>query len=750
MTTEYSIQKMVSDGTLSTIVLGVQYLQRNDIYIRIAGEETPQSGAPSGYTWSFIDNTTLKILPVVPNGVEVVVYRRTDVDAMYNIYSQNAQFDEATIDENNQQLLYIAQEYLEQGLPGAGVDTIEFLRDDGTNTYYRIKRTDGSYSDEFAVPSASSSTKVLTREALRRSYAEAGYNLVDGSFDAGGTLVNANDVLLQESTGKAYSGPAGAVAAGTDPTSGGFVDRSGKLLRVFKRSGVSSAIEYVITSKFEEDRSAFEWGITPALADATEEINSAILDIYKLKQNILSDDEIYSATLKFDQGVDYKILGTVIIPSGVILDFCGSRVIGPDAAAGGVVYAPTGSKMFITGRYEGGAIVSNLDASSEVVKRVIGSGVRGATIINSNCPFDLVNFQEMCFLDDLRFSNCSLMMRTKGSFYARYGNSIRPLICRTTAQATGQPAVLIHGAAAHQLKFDCRIVNASIGYEVTATNSFDVEISGSLEEGRDSGSIGVRNNGANCQSWIIKSYFEGVDVGITGINNGTFNGCLFAPQYFSSCNYSFKAQASTFRRCRVMCPSIPDEGGGGRNLADFSAPNNDVIFDVGSKGSSTSTGSKDYPTNILLGAGCLAEGVAYHLDDSSPLPLTDALAYAQPAKANHARLNTFAFEGSQIVTKPNQVPFCSITAAVNTLIVDTQITYDESNILAFNLRGGTDATSQYTLSGFIFGSSASWVDHTPASVSLVVSNNTGVVRLTFTNLPALVPIINVSGCVRHV
>lgn len=64
------------------------------------------------------------------------------------------------------------------------------------------------------------------REALRRSYAESGYNLVAGSFEAGGTLVNYNDVLLQESTGKAFSGTAGTVAGGTNPTSGGFEDRS--------------------------------------------------------------------------------------------------------------------------------------------------------------------------------------------------------------------------------------------------------------------------------------------------------------------------------------------------------------------------------------------------------------------------------------------------------------------------------------------------------------------------------------------
>jgi hypothetical protein len=68
------------------------------------------------------------------------------------------------------------------------------------------------------------------REALRRSYAEAGYNLVDGSFEAGSTLVNANDVLLQERTGKAFSGPAGTVSAGTNPASGGFTDKSDVLL----------------------------------------------------------------------------------------------------------------------------------------------------------------------------------------------------------------------------------------------------------------------------------------------------------------------------------------------------------------------------------------------------------------------------------------------------------------------------------------------------------------------------------------
>lgn len=43
------------------------------------------------------------------------------------------------------------------------------------------------------------------REALRRSYAQSGYNLVDGSFELGGAVTTSVDVLLYEVDGKAYS-----------------------------------------------------------------------------------------------------------------------------------------------------------------------------------------------------------------------------------------------------------------------------------------------------------------------------------------------------------------------------------------------------------------------------------------------------------------------------------------------------------------------------------------------------------------
>ncbi len=49
------------------------------------------------------------------------------------------------------------------------------------------------------------SNSISAREALRRSYAEAGYNLVDGDFETGGIVTEVADVLLSKSTGHAYS-----------------------------------------------------------------------------------------------------------------------------------------------------------------------------------------------------------------------------------------------------------------------------------------------------------------------------------------------------------------------------------------------------------------------------------------------------------------------------------------------------------------------------------------------------------------
>lgn len=127
-------------------------------------------------------------------------------------------------------------------------------------------------------------------EALRRSYAEAGYNVV-GTFQAGFTIVNSNDVGIDLATGKGYTGPAGAVAAGTDPMSGGFVDRSGVIIRgqlaASAGSGlvghgggtVKSALDYIMMS-YPLDSTDYlpEGYVTDGSVSYTAEMQQALND----------------------------------------------------------------------------------------------------------------------------------------------------------------------------------------------------------------------------------------------------------------------------------------------------------------------------------------------------------------------------------------------------------------------------------------------------------------------------------------
>lgn len=122
------------------------------------------------------------------------------------------------------------------------------LGSDGTSVYKNI--VDSNSSNPNSGGSGWAREDLISREALRRSYEEAGYNLVDGSFEAGGTLVNANDVLLQESTGAAYSWSGvipidgKIIPAGSTPlTTGGigvdaWVDRTDDTLRSDLTKGV--------------------------------------------------------------------------------------------------------------------------------------------------------------------------------------------------------------------------------------------------------------------------------------------------------------------------------------------------------------------------------------------------------------------------------------------------------------------------------------------------------------------------------
>lgn len=86
-----------------------------------------------------------------------------------------------------------------------------------------VDRTDDSLRDEI---------RETVFQNMKRLAAEAGYNLVDGSFQTGAVTVNQNDVVWDWSSGKYYGGVIGSVSAGSTPTtSGAWVDRTDLTLR---------------------------------------------------------------------------------------------------------------------------------------------------------------------------------------------------------------------------------------------------------------------------------------------------------------------------------------------------------------------------------------------------------------------------------------------------------------------------------------------------------------------------------------
>lgn len=86
-----------------------------------------------------------------------------------------------------------------------------------------VDRTDDSLRDEI---------RETVFQNMKRLAAEAGYNLVDGSFQTGAVTVNQNDVVWDWPSGKYYGGVIGSVSAGSTPaTSGAWVDRTDLMLR---------------------------------------------------------------------------------------------------------------------------------------------------------------------------------------------------------------------------------------------------------------------------------------------------------------------------------------------------------------------------------------------------------------------------------------------------------------------------------------------------------------------------------------
>lgn len=141
---QYSVQRELSDGSLNRISVRVPYFSKDDIHVYVNDIEiTSTASESSEYTWRW-DGDYISITPNVASGVEVLVRRITPIDEAIHIFDGRSEFDDQSMDENFQQLIYIAQEYSE----GSGIkDVFSDINMHG----YKIKNVGWATDDDDVV-----------------------------------------------------------------------------------------------------------------------------------------------------------------------------------------------------------------------------------------------------------------------------------------------------------------------------------------------------------------------------------------------------------------------------------------------------------------------------------------------------------------------------------------------------------------------------------------------------------------------
>lgn len=108
----YSTQRSVSDGTLQLLMISIEFFDKSEISVYFDNIPT------SAYVWA--TDKSLRFNSPVPQGVEVLIRRTTDLSEVRHVFSRGAQFKDSTLDDDFRQILHISQEAVE----GANVGDI--------------------------------------------------------------------------------------------------------------------------------------------------------------------------------------------------------------------------------------------------------------------------------------------------------------------------------------------------------------------------------------------------------------------------------------------------------------------------------------------------------------------------------------------------------------------------------------------------------------------------------------------------
>lgn len=491
-----------------------------------------------------------------------------------------------------------------------------------------------------------------------------------------------------------------------------------------------------------------DYGAKTDGTDATAKINDCILAAVKaqaLASYSIPYGENNATTVIFEPSKDYNIAGTIKLPSGIILDLNGSRLIGGIPTAGSESYAATDVAVIESAYYTGTALVSNATTTINLW-RLVKSKVVNGVIAFTRCGIRLYNANEGCAVEEVSFDGVSRAVECSNCFYLKF----KQLNVRNSALVTNAPAVNLGGAESHFVTVEkSSFVGCGVGVALSATTILSPTISEcSFENAYVSNSVGVVDGTGIYVSAYVAGinvsgcYFEGVYAGIN-IGNSVYYGGINNNQ-FNSCNYSlYQVTDSAIRGVVWTGNSTPDDGGVIRNLIKADGMGNDIIVQQVAKAASTASGTVNFLENFIPGDFSTFVGPSLWLNNAR----TQAIARSTAAMGTKNYLSDAPFEGREIITTANQLPFCTVSTTATQTFITTSLVWDESQMVAFNLHLA-DYAGAYDLRGDIFGDDIYWIASDTASATTTIASAGTLLKFTISNIIAS-PSVSVSGMIRH-
>lgn len=554
-------------------------------------------------------------------------------------------------------------------------------------------------------------------ELWKRSLHEASL-VYKGTFEDGCTVAT-GECAVSLTLGRAFrwlGALPNIVPPASSPATTGGISPSGDWLDVGDTS---------MLSNLKSESGASMVGFAPALPGATNNTVDKFMPktsplSYGAKFNGIDDDTagINKAikakgpnsycVIQFPAGATAKILGTVLIPSGVKIDLNGCVVNGSGS-----------NTMFEGGKWAGGNIVSSFNDAPEATLTVdawIGNGL----IQECMTAVKINNWVAGCRVHDLRGYHVNQLVHEKRSFYCEFYNLMawEPLNSALLPCFHWETAIQAQGAKR------CFAVGYTKGHTIQGPNdmeSFDTCGAEGCVDGvyiTGTASLGGGGSGLTFRNWYLENNGTAIKADPAySYENIDIDNCFFNENFVIIDGQTILS--GRFGRMNKVNTSSSKPGN--FNMLGNNAGKNGFTIELEEIADSNNrtTATIDTAGRFFVGPNVRIERV---------ITLTNSAGAPYARNVESPNLPVERITGNQFGAIPsNTIPFCETYYAAPTLNVKTQVPYQDFAMLSYNISVSDTTGGPYWVRGVVMGDQVFPLSAGQKTVTL--QNNGGFVQL---------------------